>query len=292
MSMAIGVTGVMLPELDFDEQLALCRELGVTHYSLRPRIISDDQRGKPWGNWGNHKFDLTPKRLLAEAAELRRRMTDAGVTPFGTVPSSLITDPDDVLQLHFDGAAAVGAGRVRVMPPGYPKESFDYPQLLQRTIDGYERVVRLAQRAGVKIVVETHCRSLVTSPALAWNVVRHFDPAHVGVIFDMANFGREGEVQPHLAVAVLRPWIDHVHIGGMKRITDTRDAHGFTLIDSRMCPLDESNLHVPTWLAALHAAAVHVPLIIEDYTPDVPGAARLRDCVPKLRKALAVATGG
>ena len=38
--MELGVTGVMLPELDFDEQIALCRSLGITRYQYRPRVIT------------------------------------------------------------------------------------------------------------------------------------------------------------------------------------------------------------------------------------------------------------
>jgi sugar phosphate isomerase/epimerase len=286
MSAIIGVTGVMLPELDIDEQLALCRELGVTHYTLRPREIGDDKRSQPYSNWGNHKFDLTPQRLLDEADALKRRLADAGVTPCGTVPNAHVTDDDAALQLHFDGAAAVGARCVRVMPRGYPKTPFDYDAMLTQTIRQYEHAASLAQRVGVKIVIETHASSLASGPALAWNIVRHFDPAVVGVIFDLPNFAREGGVHPTLAVSVLRPWIDHCHVGGCRRVVTRRDDRGFNVVDTRMCPLDESDLHIPTWLAVLRDAGVHVPLMIEDYTPDTSGAARLRDSVAKLRQAL------
>lgn len=288
-AMPLGVTAVMLPELDFAEQLALCRELGVTHYSLRPRIIGADQRDKPFSNWGNHKFDLTPTRLVREARAIRRQMDDAGITPFGTVPSASVSASESELKEHFEGAAAVGAGRVRVAPLAIPQGPFDYEALLDQTVQGYGRAIELAKPFGQKLVIETHAWSLATSPALAWNICRHFDPTEIGVIFDLPNFALEGYVQPRLAVAVLRKYIDHLHIGGAAKMSNGYDGIGYRQTVNRMTPLDQSDLHIPSWLAALREAGVQAPLIIEDYTEQVPGALRLRLSVAALRRALEAA---
>lgn len=280
----LGVTAVTLPDLDFDEQIALCRRLGVTHYQLRPRIIPEDQRSKAFSFWGNHKFDLTPSRLREEAASIREKLSSARMRPFGTVPSANVTHCEQDLRLHFEGAAAVGAGRVRIGPPPIPTGPFDYPELLQRTIEGYRKAIDLARPLGIRIVIETHARSLACGPGLAWNICREFDPADVGVIFDLSNFASEGNVQPNLAVAVLKPYIDHLHVGGMQRVTAGADDAGFRKVEVRMCPLEQSDLHVPTWLAALRSANVNVPLIIESFVADVPPATQLESCVKLLRQ--------
>ncbi|MGH7214470.1 MAG: sugar phosphate isomerase/epimerase family protein [Tepidisphaeraceae bacterium] len=286
--MQIGVTGVMLPELDFAEQMALCRELGVTHYSLRPRPIPEDQIGKPWGNWGNHKWDLTPERLLKQAPHIRKQMSDYGVTPFGTVPAIMVTEPDDAMKLHFDGAAAAGAGRVRVQPYAYPQDRpFDYAELLKRTVDRYGQLVEIARRAGnVKMVIETHSCSFAASPGVARNIVQHFDPKDVGVIFDLANYAIEGNLRPSLAVAVLRDWIDHCHVGGVRRTPGKYDAFGFREPASQMCPLTESDLHLPAYFAALRDADVRVPLVMENYTENITGAERLRESAAALKRLM------
>lgn len=284
MSATLGVTAVMLPELDFEEQVALCVALGVTHYTFRPREITENQRGQPYSNWGCHKFDLTPARLAREGPALARTLRGAGLTPFGTVPAADVTDDEGKLQLHFEGAAAADAGRVRVMPPPYPRQPFDYSRLLDDTLRAYERVTAMAERFAVKLVIETHAGSLATSPGLAWNIVRHFDPIRMGVIFDLPNFAREGGVHPALAVSVLQPWIDHCHVGGNRRIDVGRDDAGFRTPADRMCPIEDSDLHVPTWLRTLRDAGVDVPWIIEDYTPDTPGETRLRASVAAVRR--------
>lgn len=285
-NMPLGVTAVMLPELDFDEQLALCRRLGVTHYSLRPRVIGEKDRDKPFSNWGNHKFDLTPERLVRSGAEIRRRIVDAGLVPFGTVPNASTASSDDELKMHFEGAAAAGAGRVRVGPEGYPKTPFDYAELLKKVVDRYGQIVAMAKPYGLKLVIETHAWSLAASPALAWNLVRHFSPAEMGTMFDLPNFAREGNQVPVLGVAILRDYIDQLHVGGSRRVAGSYDALGFVQVKDQFCPLSESDMHLPSWLAALRDAGVAAPLILEDYTETMPGALRLEDSVRQVRRVL------
>jgi sugar phosphate isomerase/epimerase len=291
--MPLGVTAVMLPELDLQQQISLCVELGVTHYTLRPRIIRPEQREQPYSNWGNHKFDLTPQRLRQEGAQLHQQLTEAGLVPFGTVPGAKVSDDDETLREHFEGAAAAGAGRVRLAPLPYPQDRpFDYADLLQRSVEGYQRAVELAKPLGITLVIETHAFSLATSPGLAWNIVRHFDPADVSVIFDLPNFAREGGVQPMLAVSVLGRWIDHVHIGGFRRTFGGYDEGGFRQPGGTMCPIPDSDLHLPQWIAALRQLGRSLPMVIEDYTPNMPGALRLRESARAVKRLLAVTPPG
>jgi sugar phosphate isomerase/epimerase len=287
----LGYTAVMLPELDLHEQIELCQRLKVTHVSLRPRNIPQDQVGKPWGNWGNHKFDLYPARLVREGKAIKKQLDDAGMTIFGTVPAINTDATDDVLKEAFEGAAIVGAGRVRVAPTGgrgYPGEGpFNYQEWLDKSVSGYRRAVDLAKPFGVKIVIETHAHLIAASPALALNICKNFSPSQLGTIFDIANFNIEGNYQPNLAVAVLADYIDHVHIGGVKRGAGNYDAHGFRQADRIMCPLTEADLYIPGWIKALHEAGRHVPLLVENYTGNIPGAVRLEESVAALRRVIA-----
>jgi sugar phosphate isomerase/epimerase len=275
--MELGVTAVMLPEVDFDEQIELCVSLGIRYYQYRPRIISAEQRGKPWGPWGNHRFDLTPERLRAEGAALTGKLRKAGMAPWGTVPAATVDDTDAVLRLHFEGAVASGAGRVRVGPPAYPEKPFDYPAFLDRIVARYRAIVdKLSRPLGIKLIIETHTGSIAASPGLALHICRHFDPAEVGVIFDIANFNREGELKPHLAVSVLRPYIDCVHLGGGRRIVVETDELGCKIMTTQFCSMEESDLHIPSWLGALKGAGIDPPIIIEDFAPRMSGPDRLR----------------
>lgn len=286
--MELGVTAVMLPELDFDEQRALCARLGVKYYQYRPRVIGADQRDKPYSNWGNHKFDLTPQRLVDEGAELTRQLRGDGLEPWGTVPALTIDADDDDVERHLDGAVAAEAKCVRCGPPAYPKQPFDYAKMLEEILARYRQIVeRFSGPRGIKLIIETHANSLATSPGLAYLIVREFEPAQVGVIFDLPNFAKEGRVTPALAVSVLRDHIDCVHVGAARLIEkDEPDALGNRQVEWAFCGFEEGDLHMPTWLQTLKDAGVSAPLIIEDFTAGISGTHRLERSVAYLKRAL------
>jgi sugar phosphate isomerase/epimerase len=274
--MRLGVTAVMIPELDFPAQIALCVRLGISCYQLRPRRIPDAERDKPPSPWGNHRFDLTPERLVREGPAIAAALRGAGLEPWGTLPAASIDDPDDALKLHAEGAAASGAGRVRIGPTPYPAQPFDYRAFHARVVDRYAAIVeRITRPAGVKVLLETHCGSVAASPGLARSLCAGFAPRDVGVILDLANFAREGEVSPVLAVSALRDWIDCVHIGGNRRTDAGTDESGCRKVGFRFCPLNESELNAPTWIAALESAGMNPPLIIEDFGDYADGPGRL-----------------
>ncbi len=286
----LGYTAVMLPELDLQEQIALSQSLGVTHVSLRPRHVPAEQVGKPYNNWGNYKFDLTPARLVREGKEIKKQLDDGGMTVCGTVPA-INTDADDaVLKEAFEGAAIVNAGCTRIAPTGgrgYPAQgAFNYQEWLDKTVAGYAKAINLAKPFGIKVVIETHAHLIATSPALALNICKNFSTKEIGTIFDIANFNIEGNYQPNLAVAVLQDYIDHVHIGGVKR-AGNYDAMGFRTAERVMCPLTEADLYIPDWIRALHDAKRYVPLLVENYTNNIPGSLRLTESVNAIKRVMA-----
>ncbi len=286
----LGVTAVMLPELDFGDQIALCQRLGLTHYTYRPRVVPAARRGEPYSFWGAHRFNLTPHDLLERATELRQQLQSLGLTPFGTVPAATSDLDDAVLDLHLRGAAMSGAGRVRINPRPYPRDGaiFDYAAFLEQVVADYRRITTAARGHAVKVVIETHAGTLAAGAALTWNIVRQFAPTVLGVILDLVNFAREGDNVPSLAVSMLRDYIDHIHVGGMKRVADGTDARGLTLWRSVFCPLAQTQTDLPGWWAALRAAGLHAaPWIIEDYTPDRGSVERLTDAVATLRSLFA-----
>ena len=284
--MPLGVTAVMLPELDLDEQIALCTRLGVTHYTYRPRVIPEAKRAEAYHSHGNHKFDLTPDRLVAEGAEICRKLEAAGMTPFGTVPGCRMDQDRETLELHFRGAAEGGAGRVRCQPPPYPQEPFSFPEQLAETRRHLENAVAVAREHGVKLVIETHAGSFAAGPGIARQICEGFDPSEVGLIFDLPNYAQEGNLRPPLAVNAVKEYIDHCHVGGARRTNGEYDELGFRHAGGQMCALTESDLHIPSWLRTLDAAGVRVPLVIEDFTGNMTAAQKLADNASALKRVL------
>ncbi|MEM9251279.1 MAG: TIM barrel protein [Planctomycetota bacterium] len=297
--LVLGVTAVMLPELDFDEQIALCVDCGVTAYVFRPRVIPDRARDQPYSNWGNHRFDLTPQRLADEGQQLAARLLDAGINPVGTVPAGANGDDEDAFRLDLAGAAAGRCRHMRIQLPAMPDGLFDWPDYLAKTRDRLARLIELATPYGVKLVIEMHAGSAAVDAVAARNLCDGFDPDRLGLIFDLPNLSREGIRHAELTLSAIRPYIDHAHVGGFTHHPATpapggdrpRDDAGFAKPAGTMSALSDGDLHTPTWLALLREAAPHAELIVEDYTPDKPGADRLRDTVHDVRRALAQSAG-
>ncbi|MEO0587456.1 MAG: TIM barrel protein [Planctomycetota bacterium] len=289
----LGVTAVMLPELEFDQQVELCAELKLTHYVYRPRVIADNQRDAPYSNWGNHRFDLTPQRLADEGPQLADRLEAAGLQPFGTVPNTAHANDEDLFKLHLQGAAAARAANMRIALPPIPKGVFDWADYLATCRDHLARMIDLAAPFHIKLVIEMHAGSPAVDPVGARALCEGFDPQHLGLIFDLPNLCREGIRHAALSVAAAAPYIDHAHVGGYTHHTHApadrpRDEQGFAKPAGSMSALDDNDLHAPTWLALLLEAVPDCPLIIEDYTPDKPAIARLTDTAAALRRALSI----
>ncbi len=285
----LGVTAVMLPELDFDAQLDLCVELGVTHYVYRPRVIPDSRRDAAFSNWGNHRFDLTPRRLLDDGSLLKQRVRDAGLVPFGCVHSLNTDSTDEEMELAFRGAVEAGAQNARLSPPGIPpNELFDFRTTVDRIVGRYRDALAIAEQAGLpKIVIEIHTGLPTPSAGLALHVLQHFDPEKLGAILDLPNLAREGLTAPAVSVSVLGEYVDHLHVGGARRVSGEPDAAGFRPRNTEFCSLRESDLYIPDWLRCVRQLVGRLgrtlPLVVEDYTPGLTGEQRLRRTVQELR---------
>ena len=277
----------MLPELDLPEQLSLCKSLGVTHYVYRPRVIPDDRRAEPYSNWGNHRFDLTPKRLQAEGADISKRLAANDLVSFCTLPDIDTSTSDDELEMHMRGAANAGCQRIRISPVDYSNAVFDYSAKLDEYVLRYKKLIELGYWRGLKIVIEIHVGNAACGVGLTHAIVRDFDPKTLGVILDLPNLSQQGFIDPVLAVSVLAPWIDHCHVGAARRIDDGKDANGFRQTQFEFCPLAEGDLHLPTWLKALSQLKRTIPLVIENFTPNVSAAERLKSSADTIRSAVA-----
>lgn len=283
----LGVSAVMLPELDFDAQLSLCQSLGIQYYVYRPRVIADDLRQERYTNWGNHRFDLTPKRLVDEGEDLSLQLASRGLSPLCTLPEIDTLTLEDELEVHILGAANAGCTRLRLNPPEYSTGWMDYETQLQSFTTGYRQAIRIARTYGIKLVIEMHVMTAACGVGLTHAIVRDFDPNELGVILDLPNLAQQGEIDAALAISVLGPWVDHCHVGAARRIDDGRDRLGCRKIRHEFCQLTDGDLHVPTWIETLAELRRPVPLVVEDFTPNVSGRDRLTRTVEQLLPMIA-----
>jgi len=222
--MKVCATTVMMPEHDLEEAAAYLAGLGFDGVEWRCRRISDEQRTQAYSNWGNHKFDLSPDNLAQRGAELVEVSRAHGLE-IACLATNMPASDLDTVRLVAEGCAQHGIGKFRLgAPRGWnPNES--YVQILDDTRRAFEKALAICAECGVRAILEIHRGTVSMSPTMAYLVVKDFDPAHIGVIFDIANMSLgQGFEPPRVGMDLLGDYVAHVHAGGGRpRPTERRE---------------------------------------------------------------------
>jgi sugar phosphate isomerase/epimerase len=88
----------------------------------------------------------------------------------------------------------------------------NYHDIFQEAIEDIGKMLGAIAGSGVKPFIETHFGTIAPSAALALRLVQPFDPQHIAVNFDPANMIIEGRESWQLAVELLGPYLDYVHV--------------------------------------------------------------------------------
>jgi sugar phosphate isomerase/epimerase len=144
----------------------------------------------------------------ADGARAARLCADAGLAVVGLTPY-VQTGDLATLDRVLDVAVAAGAPQVRLQGP---RTGPRYHALFAQALGFLDEAQDRAARRGVRIVVELHQGTIFPSASLAHRLVAHFDPACVGVIYDVGNLVVEGYEDRRIATELLGPYLHHVHL--------------------------------------------------------------------------------
>lgn len=144
----------------------------------------------------------------ADGARAARLCADAGLAVVGLAPY-VQTGDLATLDRVLDVAVAAGAPQVRLQGP---RSGRGYHELFAQAVGFLGEGQARAAARGVRIVVELHQGTIFPSASLAHRAVAHFDPAHVGVIYDVGNLVVEGYEDRRIATELLGPHLHHVHL--------------------------------------------------------------------------------
>ena len=220
--MRYSATTVMMPELSLEEQASLLQRLGFDGVEWRVRRVPDEQRGKGFSEWGEHKNDLTPENFAATAARMKKVAADHGLAIAGIASAAAASDIEQV-KLLAAGAQACGTPFIRVGCPQGFDGSRNYNDLYDEAVRAYGAVLDAIAGFGVKAALEIHAGTIHPSASLAHRIVSNFDPARVCVIFDPNNMVSDGFETTEVALDLLGPYLGHVHVGGHKPVEKGRD---------------------------------------------------------------------
>jgi sugar phosphate isomerase/epimerase len=211
----------------------------------------------------------------ADGDRAARLCAAAGLAVVGLAPY-VPTGDLATLEQVLDVAAAAGAPQVRLQGPRPRPGGPSYRALFAQALGFLDDAQDRATRRGVRIAVELHQNTIFPSASLAHRAVAHFDPAHVGVIYDVGNLVVEGYEDRRIATELLGPYLHHVHL-----------KNAVSLVDGpRWTPLDDGAVDVAGVLGHLREIGYGGWVSLEDLSTE-------RDPLSTLRhNAQVLAAGG
>ena len=180
-------------------------------------------------------YPVNPENISTALPAAARLFADEGLSiPLVTAPGDFTRPDIDYAEAYY---AACGEAGVRHIKLGYWHwgEGVDYWEEVDR-IKGYlEGFQRLSERFGVQTVVHNHSgKSMGLNCSSAMNLVRGFDPQHVGVFADPGHLSICGEpiemalniAKSHLSILAMKDLVRQGW-GGNWRTAVVRMGQGF-----------------------------------------------------------------
>ena len=212
-----SVFTVLLPDKNPEEVFELLNELNYDGVELR---IKED-------------YHVPPDEILSRVKELDDLKTRyrLEIPVLGTYLS--ISERALVLPV-FEAAKILGVKGVRVSlgPPLDAQQS--YWKILDEVSRELEVFIKSIQPFGVKALFEIHFKTLISSPSLAYLLLKRFDPAQVGVIHDAGNMIVEGREDWKMGVEILGDYLGHVHVKNTSWRKDDKWNWSWDELDSGM----------------------------------------------------------
>ena len=281
--MRFAVFTVSLPEWSPPEAVEHLAALG--YDGIEWRVIDQPPFDGAPSFWAGNRCTWPLASIVDDATRMRAMSADAelDIPNLGTYVSCLDLD---AVELALRGAAAAQVPSIRVQVPNYDGRA-PYLPLRDRALAAFDTVADLADRHGVRALVEIHMRTIVPSASAAAQFCASFDPRHVGVIHDAGNMVFEGFEAYRMGLEVLGPYLAHVHLKNARWTeTGARD-DGSSGWAAGFAPLTAGSVDVPALFGALASVGYDGWVSFEDFSTTRPLLDRTRENLEYVSAVLA-----
>jgi sugar phosphate isomerase/epimerase len=199
-------------------------ENGSVKYSVFSGVLPELSAEEVCGRLARHGYDGVEWRVDGEyhfrAATIDRdarrikALCDAHGLEIAGLTSYVRPDEEDAVGRLIDACRTLSCPRFRIFSARY-EATIGYFTIRDRTRGQLERLARRLEGSGVKALLEIHFGTIVSSPALAFELLRDLDPA-IGVILDPANLVIEGGMDLRMALDLLGERVDLVHVKNIR----------------------------------------------------------------------------
>ena len=172
------------------------------------RVLDQQDAPEP-GFWVGNRCTWPLSTLESDVPRIRELTERAGLQMSGIGGYATCHEREDVEKL-LAATAALGARQVRVRAPGLG--TAPYPELFAGARRAYAEIAERAAHHGVKVLVELHHETIVSSSSAALRLLDGLDPDAVGVIHDLGNLVIEGGEDNRAGLEMLGDYLAHVHV--------------------------------------------------------------------------------
>lgn len=282
--MKLAVFTVALPEWTPEQAVAQLAAQGWDGIEWRVVDAPAAEPGSTPGFWSGNRCTVGLTGFAEQAPALAALARGAGLAlpAVGAYPTC--DEPDDVERALL-GTAALGAPAVRIRTPqlgGAP-----YPELFDRARRLFPAIADRAGELGVKVLVELHHQSVVSSPSAALRLLDGLDPAHIGVLHDVGNMLAEGGEDLLAGLQLLGPYLGHVHVKNGMWTAGERRSDGTRSWSFGWTPMADGQADLPALFAALRRVGYDGWVSSEDFSTVLPLAERTAGNLALLRSLAA-----
>ncbi len=226
--MRIGVFTVSLPEYNVEESVALLKEMGYDAVEWRVgNAPKEDDVDFVYERryWSHNKSTLLVDDIEAQAKRAKELCDKVGLDILA-LTTYLGVDNKEMLTRVIKAAAAIGCSMVRAGIMTHKTGTPGYPELFDKMRADLKTWEPLLLECRVKLVLEIHHQSLISSPSAAYRALEGLNPDCFGLIFDPGNMVNEGYEDYQKSFELLRDYICHVHVKNSLLAPDGEDEFG------------------------------------------------------------------
>jgi len=257
----------MLPRWDLETTFTKLAEYGYDGIELRCRYNPDDPKAEP-ANWGRHLTDVSPDNILDKAAQIRELSQKTGVRVAALAPN-FTYDQIDIIEKIFQGAKAIDTDNPPLIRIGAKRHDRTKPYINQflNARSGFADLVEMARDHGVKVIYEIHVGTIAVTASRTIELLRDFDPNHIGAIWDVPNMIRVGLEDSKMGLELLGPYLAHCHIGNATPEATERDENGQMQWKWNFSDLREGMANIPQIIQDLKDVNYEGYLSLEEFGP-------------------------
>jgi sugar phosphate isomerase/epimerase len=259
------------PEWNPDEVVAHLAEQGWDGVEWR---VTDQEPAAVPGFWAGNRATW-PLAGLEEVVPTIARITQSAGLEFSAIGGYVGSHDHRNVDRMLAATAALGAARARVTMP--PLDGRPYGEVFDATRGHLERVAARAAHHGVMALIELHHRTIVASASAARRLVDGLDPTHVGIIHDIGNLCIEGYEDTDAGLAILGPYLAHVHVKNVAWTPTGTRTDGSVEWAADWATLRGGQADIEAYVASLRRHGYDGWITVEDFSTALPLEQRTKD---------------